>query len=119
MKDHKLQEKGVAILLSILILAAILTIALGVSNLMIGEIKMSREAPKSLMAYYAAEAGIERVLYDHRKGVGASDIDECSVELGNGSSYGIDFKETGNDVEITSWGCYKDVKRAIKVSWTK
>ena len=117
MKYHN--KKGAAILLTILILAAILAIAFGVSNLMLGEIKISQEAPKSLLAYCAAETGIEKTLSDHRKGGGASDIPECSVALDNGSSYGIDFKETGIDVEITSWGCYKDVKRAIKVSWNK
>ena len=112
-------KKGAAILLTILILAAILAIAFGVSNLMLGEIKISQEVPKSLMAYCAAEAGIERALYDDRKGAGASDIPECSVALDNESSYGIDIHETANLVEITSWGCYKDAKRAIKVSWSK
>ncbi len=110
-------ERGASILFAILILATILAIAFGVSTLTIGEIRISREAPKSLLAYCAAEAGIERALYDDRKGGGAINIDECSVILDNGSSYGFDIKITGNNVRIISWGCYKDVKRAIEVNY--
>lgn len=110
-------KKGASILLAILILVTILAIAFGASTLIIGEIRISREAPKSLLAYCAAEAGIEKALYSNRKEGIAIDIPECSVNLGNESSYGFDIKVTENNVRIISWGCYKDVKRAIEVNY--
>lgn len=110
-------KKGASLILAMLILTVILATAFGVCNLIIGEIKISREAPKSLLAYCAAEAGIERALYEDRKGGGAINIDECTEPLNNESSYGFDITVTGQDVEIISWGCYKDVKRAIEVNY--
>lgn len=112
-------------MLVLLILTAVLAVAFGVAGLMLGEIKLSQEVPKSLRAYYAAEAGIERSLYDERKGDGASDIGsppDCSgggaVCLnGSDACYSIDAKITGGSVTITSYGCSKGTRRAIEVSY--
>ncbi len=94
------------------------------TSLMWGEIKLSQEVPKSLKAYYAAEAGIERVLYDARKGFGANDIGsppDCSgggaICLdGSDDCYSVDVV-AGTPTIIKSYGCYKDVKRAVEVSY--
>lgn len=113
-------------LLVALILVAILAIASGVATLMLGELKLSQEVPKSLRAYYAAETGIERSLYDERYGGGASDIGNPPVcSPGSGAvclsdseiCYSLDVEVTGNSTAIKSYGCYRDVRRAIDVSW--
>lgn len=117
-------QQGTSLLLTLLILTAVLSIALGVAGLMLGEIKISREVPKSLRAYYAAEAGIERSLYDARKGAGASDIGSppsCSgggaVCLdGSDTCYSVDVT-TGGTIIIKSYGCYKGTRRAVEVSY--
>ncbi len=109
-------EKGAAILLALLILTVVLSIAFGISALMWGETKLSQDVPRSLKAYYAAEAGIERALYDERQGSGVVDIPRCSVSL-DGSSYGIDVTISGDTTTIKSWGCYKNIERAIEVSY--
>jgi len=116
--NYKLQKsKGASLLLTLIILSTILVIALGISNLIWGEIKLSQDIPKSLKAYYAAEAGIERSLYDDRQGVGADDIDKCSVRLNNESSYGVDVTTEKDTTTIKSWGCFRNVKRAIEISY--
>lgn len=114
---HKKQNRGASILLSLLIMAALLAIAVGASRLTIGEIKLVRDIPKSLIAYYAAEAGIEWAIYQERQGGGASDIVDCSVELDNESSYGVEINRAGGTVAIRSVGCYQEVRRAIEVSF--
>ena len=62
----KNNQKGISLLLTILIMAAILSIAIGISLLSLGEIKIARESPKSLIAYYAAESGVEWAMYEDR-----------------------------------------------------
>lgn len=115
MKSYRLQKnRGASLVLTVLILTTVFVITFGVTNLLLGEIKLSQRIPKSLKAYYAAESGIERSLYDDRQGAGASDIVECSVNLDNGSSYGV---EVSGDTTIKSWGCYSDIKRAVEVSY--
>lgn len=117
-------QKGASLLLVLLILTAVLAIAFGIMNLMVGEIKISREAAKSSRAYYAAEAGIERSLYDDRQGGGASDIGNPPNCSGGGAvcldssdtCYSIDYT-SGDPTVIKSYGCYKGVRRAIEVSY--
>lgn len=121
-----MNQQGAALLLTLLILTAVLAIAFGVSGLMLGEIKISQEVPKSLRAYYAAEAGIERSLYDARKGAGASDIGSPPSCVGSGAvcldgsdtCYSVDVVATGNPTIIKSYGCYKGVRRSIEISWS-
>ncbi|MFH2013489.1 MAG: hypothetical protein ABIJ17_00795, partial [Patescibacteria group bacterium] len=59
-------KKASSLLLTILIMAALLAIAIGVSKLTLGEIKLIQDVPKSLFAYYAAEAGAEWATYQYR-----------------------------------------------------
>ena len=121
------QKRGVSILLTFLVLATIFVIALGISGLMLGETKMSREVPRSLRAYYAAESGVEKALYDARKGAGANDIGlppRCSsgtgaicLDVEYATCYSIDVTSTPPNLDIKSYGCYKEVRRAIEVNY--
>lgn len=94
-------------------MAALLAIAIGVSKLTLGEIKLIQDVPKSLFAYYAAEAGAEWATYQYRLNSTVSNVNSCSVNLDNGSSYGIEVNET----IIKSIGCYQDIRRAIEISF--
>lgn len=110
------RNKGAALLLTLLILTTIMVIVFSVSGLMYGELKLSQDVPQSLKAYYAADSAIERSLYDDRHGAGINDIAKCSVDLDNGSSYGLEYT-AGNPAELKAWGCYSDVSRAIEVTY--
>lgn len=120
------KNRGVSLLLTILILNAILSIALGVSTLMLGEAKISREEPKSLRAYYAAEAGVERKLFESRKSSpDYNDIGSapswCTgsgrVCLDADTCYAVDVVSYPNPTTIKSYGCYKGTRRSIEVSY--
>jgi len=114
------KQKGVSLLLTLLIMAGLLSIAFGISKLTLGEIRLSRDIPKSITAYYAAEAGVERALYEKRINDINLDISDCpagGVSLDNGSKYGVKLTVVGEETFIKSVGCYRGVTRAIEVSF--
>lgn len=55
-----------ALLLTVLILAALTSIASGIFAAVFGEIRISGEVGDSFTAFYAADQGIERLLYCDR-----------------------------------------------------
>lgn len=69
------QRKGITLLLVALILSAILTISIGVFNVIFGQIQISGEAGDSFYALNAADRGIERMLYLDRVRNNVSDGD--------------------------------------------
>ncbi len=65
---RKLQnQSGMVLILAILIIAAVLAAAAVFSNLIIREIQQSRLIDQSIQAYYLAESGGERALYQVRR----------------------------------------------------
>jgi len=121
------KQKGVSLLLTLLILSTVLVVACAVTTIMIGELKISREVYSSLRAYAAAEAGMERTLYDERQGDGASDIGSppnCSSDtpgvacIDADNCYSVDFEKSDTSVTIKSYGCYKGARRAVEVSYS-
>ena len=118
-------QKGVSLYIAFLIMTILLSIALNMSTILVSEIKTMREMGKSVTAYYAAETGIEKALFDTRtiedpvgQGYGESDI-----FLDNGASYSVSVVAQGTEgcalsanYCIKSVGHYKGVKRAIMIS---
>jgi len=123
-KNIIIKKRGASLVLTLLILSVILAIAFGVSSLILGGVKISQNAPKSLKAYYAAETGIEQSLYDARKGSGASDIGAPPACSGGGAiclddtdaCYSVDFT-VGDPNTIESFGCYKGTRRAVEATY--
>jgi len=110
-------QKGVSLYIAFLIMTILLSIGLSMSTILLSEIKTMREMGKSVVAYYAAETGIERELYENNE-VGTS----YSGSIGN-ASYGISVVAQGSDgcslsanYCVKSVGNYKGVKRAIMIS---
>lgn len=54
-------EKGVALYLAIIVTFMILGIGLGISSLLVAQLQTTRSSGESLQAFYAADAGIERL----------------------------------------------------------
>lgn len=111
----KITERGVSLYLAIIVMAVILGIALGISAILLAQIKMIRGMGDSVVALYAADTGIERVL---KEGASASGV------LDNGASYTATKINAGNPgcssppasfYCIKSVGTYKGTRRAIEV----
>lgn len=61
---HKFLQKGVSLYLAIIIMAIILAIVLGLNTIFLGQIKMIRGMGYSVVALYAADTGVEKMLKD-------------------------------------------------------
>ena len=55
-------QKGVSLYLAVIIMLILLAIALGVSTILVGQIKTIRGMGNSVSAFYAADTGIETEL---------------------------------------------------------
>ena len=108
------QKGATAILLAVLILSILLIIGLGVSNLMISQIKMSAQTGQSVQAFYAAEAGAERCLYEVRK-KGANNCP--SGTLDNNATYSVTTDIKIDSGQINSIGRFGQTSRKIELSW--
>lgn len=63
-----IKQKGSALLITLLVMGVLMTLALGLSSLVMREIRITTDIVNAGKAYYAAESGIESALLDlHQK----------------------------------------------------
>ena len=130
------RQRGVAIFLAMIMLTLILSLALGVNTLLISQIKTMRDAGNSVIAFYAAESGIEWAL----KNIDVTDWTvyettpkEYFLVLNNNSNNDIGIDATydvytidpgganpgqcGADADfcVKSVGVYKGTRRVIQI----
>jgi len=65
--NNKIMERGVAIYLAFMVMTILLAISLGLSVILIGQMKVIKGIGDSVIALYAAETGIEMVLYTDKQ----------------------------------------------------
>jgi len=111
MNYKKISQKGVSLYLALLIMAVLLSIGFGISAILFGQIKIIRGMGDSVVAFYAADTGIEEVLY--RGGA-------VSGNLENGASYSTRVLAPGPDCTATNYciiskGSFKETRRAIEI----
>jgi len=112
-------QKGISLLFVVLVMSVILTISLGISSILNKQTSVMREIGYSVVAFYAADSGIEEVLAESDP----KDLDGVEKPLTNGAKYEMTVKtgdETGCDSPnycIKSIGSYQGVKRAIEVMY--
>ena len=120
-----ISNKGVSLYLSLIIMGILLSIALGVSTILFGQIRMVRGMGDSVIAFSAANTGMEIALYDGaspQSHYGPTSLDGSSYEVwvtqppGGGAS-GIPEDEDCSAPYfcIKSVGKFKDTRRAIEV----
>lgn len=133
-KPHPNHQRGVSIFFAIMILSVILSLALGTSIILIRQIKIMRGISHSVITFYAADTGIENVLYVDKlcyspncstsspplfctpDCTGLPDNYTTSTVLENGARYDVEFStSTDGTVVIKSVGSYKGKGRAIQV----
>jgi len=114
-------NKGASLYLTIVIMSVLLAIVLGLSTILVGQIKILRGMENSVIAFYAADSGIEMVLLDRANPIG---LDGCSGTLDNGAEYNITVEASGSgdcpsgiNYCIKSTGSYKETSRAIEIRY--
>jgi len=122
-------EKGVSLYLSLMIMTVLLTMALGLSAILFGQIRIVREMGNSVVAFYAADTGIEWTLYQSEECRRLSPdcnlsickldctclLDQTFPEKNIGQASYI-ATVSNNGATLKSIGRYKETKRAIEVS---
>ena len=122
MINYSKKENGVALIITIVILNLILVGTLVISKIFTGEIQNSRILYQSTAAYYAAESGIEYMLYDFYKS--ANSTANCT-QLNNININCQEIIDTTvpniTTTTIISTGSYDSdkAKRRIEAKYTK
>lgn len=111
-------QKGITLYLSVVIMTIVLAIALGISTIFLGQVSVMRGMGYSVLAFYAADAGIERILLNR-----TSPSYVPPTSLSNGATYEVFVVAGGGpgcsapNYCIKSIGSYKEVNRAIEISY--
>ncbi|MDP3991096.1 MAG: hypothetical protein Q8P63_02260 [Candidatus Nealsonbacteria bacterium] len=112
-------QKGISLYISFMIMAILLSVALGLNTIFIGQTKTIRGIGNSVIALSAADAGIERILLDRNN---PSDIPETELSS-NGATYQV-FVTLGGTINcpathycVKSVGSYQGTRRAIEITY--
>lgn len=141
----KNNKGGTVLLLTVLILTSVLTITLVASEIIRSGVILSRSQADSTKAYFAAEAGAERILWEVRKGTfdfssclsecisfdsdPNGNINGCGVDcntglniiqtLSNKATYKIRYNYVDPDTTVKCYGKYPDsgINRVIELKF--
>lgn len=105
-------QKGISLFLSVLILTILLTLALGLSTILVSQTRILRGMGDSVQAFFAADSGIERALFE-----GGS----VSGTFKNGAKYETQFLSRGPNCAgsyycLKSKGIFRQTQRAIEIT---
>jgi len=113
--NFSFEQRGIILLLVVVILSALFSISIGIFNVVLGELKISGEIADSFVAFYAADQGIERILFRDRN-QGAI----CTVSSGpncyvltppagvvSGGCYSIRVNKVSGTTQIIASGQYR------------
>lgn len=106
-------QKGVSLYLALMMMFTIVGIALGVSAILVSQIKVAGGMEDSVTAFFAADTGIERVIFQQA-------TTTISGILDNGASYSVQYFQPGADCSggnycLKSVGVYQKTRRAIEI----
>lgn len=123
MKEKLKNKNGSSLLLVVVLLSALMSISLGIFNVVFGQIKLSGEVADSFVAFFAADQGIEKVLYRDRvlENVCLTPGQNCFVEgptdVISAACYSLKVSKTGGNTQIVGVGQYRcgsNPSRAVK-----
>ncbi len=128
LKNHfQVFKSGSALLLTMFILSGMLIVAVSGAYVIILGIRAASIQGQSTKAYYAAEAGAEKLLYTVRKNwyeeiygniEYGDDVYHGPINLGEGLYTNVYYMTVGSTPVIyTSIGVYKTTKRSIELSF--
>ena len=92
------KNSGITLLLIVVLLSAILSISIGIFNIMFSQIIISGDLVDSSKALYAADQGIEKILYRDRNSGGSG---ECGDDASGCPAETVDVGSACYDMIIT------------------
>lgn len=112
-------RNGASLYLALIVMTVLLAMSLGLSSIFIGQTKTIKQMGNSVIAFCAADTGIEVVLLNRNN---PSSIPE--TELSNGATYQVLVTAGGtgdcpaeNNYCVKSVGSYLGTKRAIEIMY--
>lgn len=134
-KKIQKDQNGIILVMTLIIMAIFLTVAVGFGVVIISDIKQAATIDNSMVAYFAADAGMERNLFIFRKSEKSSieDIASSTLRLGNNSSWNIssstDYEASfirqrlkngqGVNLYFLNRATGNNLSKSINVSWDK
>lgn len=109
----KMQE-GITLYLTIAVLSILTTLLLSLSGISVSQIKVLWGLSDSVVAFYAADTGIEQGLYQIRKQENYNSIPQTL--LGQ-ASYNVFITTTTDEIIMKSVSKCKETRRAIEVRY--
>jgi type II secretory pathway component PulK len=117
-------ERGQALVLTVLLLAVVLAIALAISNIFAVEVRLAGDVTESVKAVMAADSGIEWMLFKERKVLPEDPPPSFNGQacggtdclLDNGASFSV-TKTTDGGTALVSIGALRNTKRGLRVSY--
>jgi hypothetical protein len=123
MKRLRNNKTGSALLMTMLILSSIMVVALNAAGLVMSGVILSGTQERSTIAFYAAEAGAERALYEARRNPGFTlPMDDTlnifgTTTLSNGAYNLVDYSSSTPDIFFSSEGNYAETKRKVELKF--
>lgn len=123
-------QRGVSLYMVFMIMALLLGVGLGMSAVLLSQLDTLRGIGHSVLAFYATEAGIDRVLYvDQKDCANAPDRVGClhvavdplgTQTLSNGAQYILTIESPGGACTASTYcvksvGTYELARRAVRV----
>ena len=118
-------EEGISLYLAVLVMVILLAVVLGLSTILFGQIRMIGGMEDSVIAFCAADTGIEYILFE---GENASTSENYSDSLSNGATWigkvvnpgasegGVECPADIDNFCIHVRGTYNNSRRAIQIS---
>lgn len=119
-KDKLTKQQGSALLMTVLILAGIMTVALNAASVVMSGTILSGVQERSTLAFYAAESGAEQFLFEARVNDSLPDVSTdnlYSAVLSNNASFSVDYGTSTDSISATSTGFFLETKRVIGLSF--
>lgn len=113
---------GSALMFTMFILSGMLIVAMSGAYIILTGIIAGGVQSQSTRAYFAAEAGAERLLYDFRvQSIGLDDLFTDRVDLPGGTYYKIYHTQDPDNPLIvnnyTSVGTFNNISRSVEISF--
>ena len=110
-------KKGFAVYFAVLIMSLMMSVLLVLVYLSMSQIKIIWSLGNSDISFYAADTGIERMLYNLYKGSYLPVLGDCpySETLSNGAFYQVCVSDTSTST-IRSSGSYRSSSRKIEIN---
>lgn len=117
---YNMEQEGVSLYLTMVILSVLMAVILTMISMAVSQIKVIHTLSDSIIAFYAADSGIERILYAVFQEGYEPQKNTCppaySSTLENGAFYEVCVSDK-SDSTIFSTGTYKKTKRRIEITF--